>query len=562
MIRLGFKKRIEESREQKGLALACLKRAHIAQTAKDVTIRNIAKSRVITEMDLKLPVTADWRFLETSIAIAIDSLNRIIIASESILNHLSSTGFTGITYSLPAYILTHYGAEIGYSYLLLSGIKKNAKFKTLGSEMMQNELEIALLDYEMQLSKLIDDDLHVAPDNVAKFINLLMNYLYTYQYNSSETEKDDDFTFNCRLNTIMINMCIYLIYAHTHYRLNGEDIETFNKIYIDILDNTGYPGVALEKACKSLISIIEDRNAKVKPKEPSREYSAVKLPMQFEVYNYIEKGAVVTPCELQRFEHLLDETDLSPERKQEYLSQMTNLLNRQTQKAFDEKMDKMRKRVLSDRELKLYTMAWSNEETSKDAKFIDDVIEMMLTAETDEEIALLMEELMSPMRHLAEVLESKEVVAPRVMFLTETVAGEEHDYEVPKILNSVTKAPKGDLKQISAILNRLFGGVDFTHGDTELKGDRLPCKIWFKGKDYKVFYAVVKDVVVVLDVFRGQDAFRRALRMVSNEDFVERLNVIKAYIEQGNVPNESIYIDLVNRQLDTSKVYVKKAEEN
>ncbi len=556
LVKKNLKKMIQENEDNMERARKYLIRFALASTSLSETTKKLALAILEKELGLYFPNGVTINELELGVLkteMDVKAINDII---RILLENLTEEGFKGVTYSLPFYILSNFGYDLGYSYLLVSGIKKNAQCKTLEDSLM-DEFEISLLESEMRLSKYIEDDLSINTNYITEFISDLISYIHLYYDGKKWLLDQKDFDFQDTIDSIVINMGIYIIYAKTGHELVTKERKFFCSIYVACLRANFTEGGAIRFACQKLIGLIKDKQEEAILAQERKSTVAVPEEKYCEAFEYIQDGVVTKVCDLDRFKAMLDDSNLSDDKKREYISQMVNLKNSLAQKEFERCMKEQRERLLSPRELHLYTLAWTSEETSKDAKYIDDVIEMMLDASSEDELALLMEELFEPFAHLSEVFEAEKIGdVPKVMFLTEAVPCEEGYVESPKILNSIVKVMKGELKQIALPLKKLFDGS--THGDREFKCDNLPCRICYKGKDYKVFYTVINEVVVILDVFKGSDSFARMKNLVSKADFTNRIASIRKFLAEGNVPNEKIYIDMIERELEGTKVFVKK----
>lgn len=160
--------------------------------------------------------------------------NEMIIAClNSIIESLSTEGFRKVTYRLPLYCISLFGAEPEYSYLLLSGIKLNSKEKKDADELM-DDTERKLWEFEKQMGMLIEEDMNVKIENIEPFLECFANYLGDfYDWAKLDLNLDSDFDIEKVYNSMIAVLAWYIFLGNTGKKFDKDNFANFYQLYID-----------------------------------------------------------------------------------------------------------------------------------------------------------------------------------------------------------------------------------------------------------------------------------------------------------------------------------------
>lgn len=306
----------------------------------------------------------------------------------------------------------------------------------------------------------------------------------------------------------------------------------------------------LQMLCDDVFYRMDLERLEAKKDEPSPQPVTIEpaSAVRDEIYDYIENGVVVKRCNLEKFRELLNRASLSDAKRWEYEAQMRNFINRSVQEEFDSKMDECRRKYLNNDEIELYQSAKTNVDTIKKADYIDDCIEMLIDNTDDDEIEILcgeIENALDDIRIFFKPTEDSNDV--RVIYYTVKVGKE----TVPKLLTTLLGDNKQNYKQAHSHLTKLLSGL--SSGDREVLGDDMPCHILAKGKDFKIFYAIIGGVIVIIDGAKGKDAYQKIKSVVSTEDFKKFITSVRQTVASGVLPNAAGYTEVLMNELEKSK---------
>lgn len=133
---------------------------------------------------------------------------------------------------------------------------------------------------------------------------------------------------------------------------------------------------------------------------------------------------------------------------------------------------------------------------------------------------------------------------------------ETDDGYVPKLLRSVIRDKKQNYEEAHEQLTKLLG--NFVGGDREIKNSCLPCRIWMKGKKYRIFYTMMDGVTIVIDSAFAEEGFDRLFGLCSSQKFTNFLDEIKSSLESGIVIDHRSYSEMTMGELAKSNAVSKK----
>lgn len=485
---------------------------------------------------------------------------------ETLRAALSRDGFNKVTYGLPYFCWATSGLNIDYSILTITGIKKNAQEKTLDGILMDT-VEKGLFEYEKRMAAFIADDYTIDVESTKVFLDIFKEYLeYFWEQRNLETDLEPNFSYEEILNVNIVSMAIYIAYSKIDRKPTLEEIERFLRIFLNNL-RSSEPTDALEQTVMYEYSFYEFHknildNIVIVPDEDDDEVKPEPIGVEIKrnpLDEYLENGVVIKPCEMAVFEELLENSGLSQDRKRELALQMKNLINRRVQEEFDRRLEEKRKTVLSPHEQELYRLGKADHTGSLYTKDIDAIIEMMLEDITPEDEEILREEMKPSFEILEGILvpDVQEEEEPGVIYYTCSLKDKEGKViKVPYLLLSIKASKKDEYKSAYASLNKLLDGL--VGGDRPLIGNNLPCRIYIKGNDFKIFYTIINDVIIILDGARKDEGYQRILSLVKKPEFKTFLKEVKEFIQEGNIPKGKNATDLILAELKTAKSIKQK----
>lgn len=335
---------------------------------------------------------------------------------------LSSEGFQRPVYGLPELCLTYSKDDISLEYLKLKGIKMNGT-SDLDYEYPDYFQDEAFHNYECKLASMIGDDYKVPVDKMETFLNFYISYLNRYQAVTAKllmrhvgTVIDQETAKKCGNETYMA-VCSFILYQiclHTGMDEFDQDFEDFIDNYEvkDGLKNTminlfnsaikEFEEKQKEKKKKSVKDVnpptestaeTEEKNSTNSAK-PIKELNS-KVQERNPLNDYISKGVVYRDCDLEEFKVLLDQSDLSVDRKNEYYAQMRNRKNRKLREVYEARLLEVKNSYLGKDNLALYEKYKNNPACKFIIEDIDTALEMLVVEQDEDNIALLYEEILS-----------------------------------------------------------------------------------------------------------------------------------------------------------------------
>ncbi len=489
----------------------------------------------------KVPLTLDTRTIVNRLRSHRADIVKAGDELKSLASALSKEGFTKVTFGLPTFTFSFMFDDLLNAHLTLTGIKQNAKEKDkyMGDRRM-DDLEKKLFIIEKLLASYIDDDYDIDVRKLREFVEHYKLYLETYYEESSRFSAGfielDDSTKN-----IFYSLVLYMVYSYTGIVVEGKLGEDLKSKVMNLeLQSPSFSWEYATLVRNAINRVYITMTPKEEPKEKSLEQSSSKEREDSLIYLYIEDGRVVNECDLNVFKGFLEETDLPYERKREYLAQMRNLINRRKEEALERAMTSKREEQLTPEELELYEEARNMREVAGIVDDIDSVVEMMLSETSIEDTEILKAELQDSLDKLKSAfsLESKSKT-----YYMETIKED----RVPKVFKSLLLESEELYETIYSTLRSALLG--FTEGDKEIKGNKLPCRIFVKGDEYKLFYTVIGNTVVVIDGMSSIDAYTKVVNEVNKEEFRTFLNEVRAHIMAGGKPQGEGCTDLIMGEL-------------
>lgn len=437
----------------------------------------------------------------------------------SISNGISANGFKNVTYGLPTLPLLCADKGIVLSFLMLTGIKLNAE-KKQDEDSRMDTLEKTLFEYEKKMAVYINDELTIEKEDFIPFIKLYHEYLGYYYNNeqiySSSSEGIENKDFN------MFFMGIYFIFCNTNYLLTDDEMLAL----LDLFNHYKYTGVvdiyeALKLSCD--VAFYEISKKEKKLQEWKRQVTEYK--------KYTQNGHVVEGCELDVFAELISKSILDDHQKEQLVAEMRELCEKEAN-------DARKESLLSDEEWNLYYHARMYSFNDKAIREIDAIIELLVEAKDEEEYLDLSVELdvcISALRRsMASINEEEQIYGP-VVYYKCSVDDEGTEMRIPLILKSLLSF-KMSTVTFENDLNCVLDGT--ISRDKKIRViDPLPCNVYYKGRDYPIFYTKVGDVKVIIDVGTSEDAHSQVAKIVRTDDFQNFLFSVRKSVESGNTPN-------------------------
>lgn len=518
---------------------------------------------------------------------------------ETVKNAITTSGFKTVTFGLPFFPLTIFSGSFAYSYLLLSGIKRNAKEKDTSSPLF-DDTERDLFFFETKMADLIDDDYRVDMANMAKFLDLLKEYLQVYfvgLYSNigtiepgSEVESrlySLDKHYQTQSDVVLTDMMLYMVYTNLGIDLRDTPTTVLSSRYVSYLIIHYSDGEAMSRTATELI---EDYRMEEKARAESKEAEVRKGSQDKNLNNdtasakkkrvetmetessieekpktlsdYVQNGLVYRTCDIDKFLDLLEASGYSDEKKTDLLDQMQKLIDKESYDRYIKCLNRYRSALLSEEKEKLYHRAKSTPSTSGLIDEIDATIELMFESKDPEET----KELTSNLHSLFESLtfcfgesssKNEQSDAQKVAYITSLVLADDGSLKsIPKLLLGINSFPKDSYKALFGTFNKLLNG--YISGDQEVYVQGLPCRIWLKGKDsHAIAYTVIKDTVIIIDVIEGIEPTKKLLSILKGDDFKNQIGELKELISKDELPNSNGMTKAIVDELEKSKA-VKK----
>lgn len=438
----------------------------------------------------------------------------------SISNGISANGFKNVTYGLPALPLLCTDKGVVLSFLMLTGIKLNAEKKQEDDHRM-DPLEKTLFEYEKKMAMYINDEFTIEKEDFIPFIKLYHEYLGYYHNNEKVYSFSSEGIENKNFN--MFFMGIYFIFCNTNYLSDDEMLAL-----LDLFNYYKYTGVvdiyeALKLSCD--VAFYEIAKKEKELQEWKRQVTEYK--------KYTQNGHVVESCDLDVFTDLISKSILDEHQKEQLVAEMRELCEKEAN-------DARKESLLSDEEWNLYYLARMYAFNDKAIREIDAVIDLLVETKDEEERLDLSVELdvcISALRRsMASINEEGQIYGP-VVYYKCSIDDDGTEMRIPLILKSLLSSKMSPV----TLENDLNCILDGTIGrDKKIKViDSLPCNVYYKGRDFPIFYTKVGDVKVIIDVGTSEDAHLQVAKTVETEDFQNFLSSVRKSVESGNVPNTS-----------------------
>ncbi len=493
-------------------------------------------------------------------------IEKKILKVETILSALTKEGLTNTTYELPILGISASGIDPDYSYLMISGIKINGK-SSKDDYIIRDEIEEIYIALEKKMAELIEEDYSVALENIEAFINLYREYLYTFlkeleTYNDSFKEPADLISYR------LVNMISYFIYCKKGVIFDQSTIANLDLVMINAINENRPLEInrLLQVHCKKYLDLKDKETA---PSEQPVKDTVItpKQIIENPIEEYLVNRVVAVPCDEDKFIELLAHSPYTEEQKKEFLAQLRNLQNRLTKESFVKAFNEQKEKMLSSEEITLIESMRTDFDAKEILEDIDALIELSL-GETDEDnMGLIEDELREKMSLLTEIADYKtsknfqgnetKNSDPKVLFHSTLEKDAEGKKMVPKLLSTVLQLPVSSRKRVVSQLEKTIKSP--RSGETPLIGKKIPYIIYFKVNEYKVFYTIVKDYIVIIDCIVGQN-FKDIQNIAVSQDFKDFMTSLSKQIEDGEIADTSGSVKSVLDAITNS--IVKKSQKS
>lgn len=498
-------------------------------------------------------------------------LSRMIIKADELLEYLkkesvklgtvrsalSINGMSGATLSFPGLPLTIFGKSDDYLYVLLSGIKQNAKQKQETFQAIDFEEKI-LFELEKQIANYINVDYGIDLDSLDVVLDLLKKYLDTFYENLKKhinKSKDDSQEHLTRVDYILLRLMFYILKKEKGIDLSIEPISEITKKYIAGLSHGLTEGAAIKGVALSYISKYSKRVSYTvkRPKGKSVISPTVKVPYD-PLSEYIRNGLVIKSCDIKTFEDLISASSLSDDKKIDLLDQMYSLIDEEQRLKEENFIERFRESVLTEEEMDLYNRAKQNSTTCRQVKDIDALLELMFETKDPNERNVLFEELKEAFSLLSNLLVSAKKTIPKQSsiqyFMVPDLASDGSIKMIPKFLSGIGSFSKEDYKPIYTCLEKVING--YTSQDQEIHAP-LPFRVWYKQKgSVKVLYVKLKGLCVIIDVVECDIASPKVLNMLKDEELGRQLEDLKEKSKNGALSDSQESFDSIKNLLEKS----------
>lgn len=449
--------------------------------------------------------------------------------------------------------------------LMLKGIKMNATSKVSYGLFGNAICEEALHYYEKEMASYIEDDYSIKISNITVFTNLFMDYLNTY-FMKSDIYFIESMGYNryalIEMN-FLVGLLIYFIFCDLGTRIRGEACHPISSAIETLLENCDMTyGDALHLVYENyVLKIYEDAKAWVEENPLSTEVTSSEVKVEEDVLGkYIADGRVVRVCDEETFRRLLEDKGLNSVRVEEYVAQMRNLKRKQEDIEFAKRMALAKEYLFTAEEAVLYDKYAGNEYVTDVISNIDSILEEFMVASSEDqgfyldEVGNYFDKLRERIATLEEKSTESSLESQRIVYFSTVLPD---GTRLPFLLRSIRKDKKCNLKQMSTILNKLINGV--TMGDREVPASNIPRKMFSKGKDARIFYVTIDDIIVVVDGGQGEEAQKAAIKLAQSENFADYLKQLQGNLAIGKRYDDEDYTMAIMSYLNKgSKVKVKK----
>ncbi len=490
---------------------------------------------------------------------------------ESLLQVLRQDPMTHPVYNLPSIAFFESDKDFDGDYvfeairLMLKGIKMNATSKVSYGLFGNAICEENLHNYEKEMASYIEDDYSINISNITVFTNLFIDYLNTY-FLKSDIGFIESIGYNhyhlIKMN-YLVGLLIYFIFCNLGTRIRGEACVPIYSAVESILetDEVTYGGALHLVYENYVLKVYESAKAWAEENYLSNEVTLIEEKVEEDVLGkYIADGRVVRVCDEETFRRLLEDKGLNSVRVEEYVAQMRNLRKRQEDIEFAKRMALAKEYLFTAEEAVLYDKYAGNEYVTDVISNIDSILEEFMVASSEDqgfyldEVGNYFDKLRERIATLEEKSTESSLESQRIVYFSTVLPDET---KLPFLLRSIRKDKKCNLKQMSTILNKLINGV--TMGDREVPASNIPRKMFTKGKDARIFYVTIDDIIVVVDGGQGEEAQKAAIKLAQSEDFADYLKQLQGNLAIGKRCDDEDYTTAIMSYLNKgSKVKVKK----
>ena len=216
---------------------------------------------------------------------------------------------------------------------------------------------------------------------------------------------------------------------------------------------------------------------------------------------------------------------------------------------FIKRMNALKLITLNTRYHEFYENAWN-----KGKKKILDTVNFYLDYysflhdDESEEKANIACELIEKLKKMVDFEESKDNNDSNsensIIYYTINISKDAYEPLILKSIKDIIKRDKSAAKFIRTSIDKLTNG-NIIGNDKLVIGANITS--YAKGNDYKVFYTVIGNKVIIIDCGFGDKSFKDAVRTINSPEF----QTFYSMISHGNIPNQDDNIATVNILLDS-----------
>jgi len=450
------------------------------------------KEELNKKYNLGLNISDSKKDVLRKIEVLIKSLMNTNAWISELLGGLTNNGFKIVNPIIAGFAYTFMGSELDIQKVLLSGIK----FNSLVRDEPTDKGDLFSYNLEVQMGDLISNDLKISIDDLDEFLALYKSYLEGYITN----------------NELVIRR---------------EELVSDAEVSVPIL---------LDNMRNYILSV----NAKAAKKTKTKRVQVFET--NDPLMEYISGGKVVKLCDLNSFKQLLETTSLSDDRKSEYYRQMSNAINR---KINEEKEILLNSILESDKEYYDVAKASNRPEALQIINEINALIDLIYESTLDDEKEEFRLEIDANITYLKEMFKKRDLQDENT-YDNILYYGYYEDYKLtPYVMLHISNFEKAGKKQAYAALKKIIDGN--IANDLPVKGD-LPVRVWYKGKDVKVFYTKVGSYTLIIGGFSGNSAFNEVKNFVNSKAFLTYLKELTELVKTNKVPsNSDITANILNQ---------------
>lgn len=465
---------------------------------------------------------------------------------QSMLSALSKYGFQSVTYRLP--LLTSYAQDrsIAISFVIASGIKKNGTSKDLSSPLMDS-VELKMYALEKKMAPYISDDIDIDIKDLIPFLTLYREYLETAFL------LDDNFDKNNLVENKyfwLLTMGLYIVYSSEFIIAEPDDMPSLNFLLENFISSgIVSPEEAVDLVTKHLIYNVNKMIANLENKKSNK-----KDPLE----DYIQNGEIIACCDLSIFKELVASTSLDEAKKAQLVANMASAIELKKNEERKQALKDLRETILDDADNELYNLAHCYKDTASIVDDIDATIELMLECTTGEDKNALfddLESLLDTLRKRFASITNIEGDSQVVYYPCKVKDDRGEEVGIPSILRSII----ANKMNMSGYFNEQF--LDLLDGKTErdrkIKLPNLPCPIWMKGRELRIFYTRIGDVTVIIDAANEFDALAHIEQIARSTDFCSFLEEVRVFIAKGGSPKSMRSTDLIKTALYCNNKIIK-----